>query len=74
VETHKRPRKGYLRSLGRAYLAIPVIEKLGKAYRLVQVLSFATLIIGTINYTIPTGHTTPNFIYALYWWVFDIPQ
>lgn len=32
-----------------------------------KVLSFATIIIGTINYTIPTGHTSPEFIYILFW-------
>lgn len=32
-----------------------------------QVLSFATIIIGTINYGVPSGHVTPNFIYALFW-------
>ncbi|KAJ8519350.1 hypothetical protein ONZ45_g3704 [Pleurotus djamor] len=31
------------------------------------VLSFATIIIGTINYTVPTGHSSPDFIYVLYW-------
>lgn len=31
------------------------------------VLSFATIIIGTINYAVPTGHVHPNFIYALFW-------
>ncbi|KAI0316182.1 voltage-dependent anion channel-domain-containing protein [Amylostereum chailletii] len=30
-------------------------------------LSFATLIIGTINYAIPSGHVSPGFIYALFW-------
>ncbi|GJE96716.1 voltage-dependent anion channel-domain-containing protein [Phanerochaete sordida] len=32
-----------------------------------MVLSFATIIIGTINYGIPEGHVTPNFIYGLFW-------
>jgi len=31
------------------------------------VLSFATIIIGTINYAVPTGHVSPNLIYALFW-------
>ncbi|KAK7677832.1 hypothetical protein QCA50_019144 [Cerrena zonata] len=31
------------------------------------VLSFATIIIGTINYAVPTGHVHPNFVYALFW-------
>ncbi|KAI0697770.1 voltage-dependent anion channel [Cytidiella melzeri] len=31
------------------------------------VLSFATIIIGTINYAVPSGHVHPEFIYALFW-------
>ncbi|KAL0960557.1 hypothetical protein HGRIS_005593 [Hohenbuehelia grisea] len=31
------------------------------------VLSFATIIIGTINYTVPSGHGDPEFIYILFW-------
>ncbi|CAL1707974.1 unnamed protein product [Somion occarium] len=31
------------------------------------VLSFATIIIGTINYVLPTGHVSPTFIYCLFW-------
>lgn len=31
------------------------------------VLSFATIIIGTIKYAVPTGHVHPNFIYVLFW-------
>ncbi|KAL1705766.1 voltage-dependent anion channel-domain-containing protein [Schizophyllum commune] len=31
------------------------------------VLSFATIIIGTINYAVPSGHVHPGFIYALFW-------
>ncbi|KAH8093113.1 voltage-dependent anion channel-domain-containing protein [Cristinia sonorae] len=31
------------------------------------VLSFATIIIGTINYAVPTGHVSIDFIYALFW-------
>ncbi|KAF5388724.1 hypothetical protein D9757_004805 [Collybiopsis confluens] len=31
------------------------------------VLSFATIIIGTINYAVPPGHVSPEFIYALFW-------
>ncbi|ETW79319.1 C4-dicarboxylate transporter [Heterobasidion irregulare TC 32-1] len=31
------------------------------------VLSFATIIIGTINYAVPTGHVDPGFIYSLFW-------
>ncbi|KAI0798201.1 voltage-dependent anion channel [Abortiporus biennis] len=49
-----------------------------QAWRLIQdpvkgifvpliVLSFATIIIGTINYAVPTGHITPGFIYAMFW-------
>ncbi|KAK0201519.1 voltage-dependent anion channel-domain-containing protein [Desarmillaria ectypa] len=49
-----------------------------QAWRLVQdpvkgvfvpliVLSFATIIIGTINYAIPSGHVNSEFIYALFW-------
>ena len=34
-----------------------------------QVLSFATIIIGTINYAVPSGHVHPGFIYALFWYV-----
>ncbi|KAF9002819.1 S-adenosyl-L-methionine-dependent methyltransferase [Hymenopellis radicata] len=30
---------------------------------------FDTFIIGTINYTIPSGHTSPEFIYVLFWGV-----
>ncbi len=33
------------------------------------VLSFATIIIGTIKYAVPTGHVHPDFIYALFWYV-----
>ncbi|THH06529.1 hypothetical protein EW146_g9586 [Bondarzewia mesenterica] len=49
-----------------------------QAWRLVQdpvkgifvpliVLSFATIIIGTINYAVPSGQIEPGFIYALFW-------
>jgi tellurite resistance protein TehA-like permease len=31
------------------------------------VLSFATIIIGTINYAFPTGHVSPGLIYGLFW-------
>ncbi|KAJ3790213.1 voltage-dependent anion channel [Lentinula aff. detonsa] len=31
------------------------------------VLSFATIIIGTINYAVPPGHVSPGFIYVLFW-------
>ncbi|KAF9522586.1 voltage-dependent anion channel-domain-containing protein [Crepidotus variabilis] len=31
------------------------------------VLSFATIIIGTINYAVPSGHVTPELIYVLFW-------
>ncbi|TFK40496.1 voltage-dependent anion channel [Crucibulum laeve] len=31
------------------------------------VLSFATIIIGTINYAVPSGHVHPGFIYSLFW-------
>ena len=31
------------------------------------VLSFATIIIGTIKYAVPSGHVGPGFIYALFW-------
>lgn len=31
------------------------------------VLSFATIIIGTKNYAVPTGHVHPGFIYDLFW-------
>jgi len=31
------------------------------------VLSFATIIIGTINYAVPSGHVNPGFIYAIFW-------
>ncbi|KII91028.1 hypothetical protein PLICRDRAFT_107381 [Plicaturopsis crispa FD-325 SS-3] len=31
------------------------------------VLSFATIIIGTINYAVPSGHVHPGFVYALFW-------
>jgi len=33
-----------------------------------QVLSFATIIIGTINYAVPSGHVSPGFIYGLFWY------
>jgi tellurite resistance protein TehA-like permease len=33
------------------------------------VLSFATIIIGTINYAVPSGHVHPGFIYELFWYV-----
>ncbi|KAI0700919.1 voltage-dependent anion channel-domain-containing protein [Cytidiella melzeri] len=32
-----------------------------------MVLSFATVIIGVINYAVPAGHVGPNFIYVLFW-------
>ena len=32
------------------------------------VLSFATIIIGTIKYAVPTGHVHPGFIYSLFWY------
>ncbi|KAK0244551.1 voltage-dependent anion channel-domain-containing protein [Armillaria nabsnona] len=49
-----------------------------QAWRLVQdpvkgvfvpliVLSFATIIIGTINYAVPSGFVHPGFVYALFW-------
>ncbi|KAK7025554.1 hypothetical protein VNI00_015907 [Paramarasmius palmivorus] len=31
------------------------------------VLSFATIIIGTINYAVPTGHVSVSLIYGLFW-------
>ncbi|THG96018.1 hypothetical protein EW026_g5735 [Hermanssonia centrifuga] len=31
------------------------------------VLSFATIIIGTINYAVPSGHVHPDFIYVIFW-------
>ncbi|KAF9013541.1 voltage-dependent anion channel-domain-containing protein [Cyathus striatus] len=31
------------------------------------VLSFATIVIGTAQFAVPTGPLTPNFIYALFW-------
>ncbi|KAL0577115.1 hypothetical protein V5O48_004868 [Marasmius crinis-equi] len=31
------------------------------------VLSFATIIIGTINYAVPTKHVSPDLIYGLFW-------
>ncbi|KAF8895246.1 voltage-dependent anion channel [Infundibulicybe gibba] len=31
------------------------------------VLSFATIIIGTINYAVPSGHVSPGFIYCMFW-------
>ncbi|CDO75158.1 hypothetical protein BN946_scf184590.g15 [Trametes cinnabarina] len=31
------------------------------------VLSFATIIIGTVKYAVPSGHVHPGFIYALFW-------
>ena len=33
------------------------------------VLSFATIIIGTINYAVPPGHDSVGVIYALFWYV-----
>ncbi|KAF8657318.1 hypothetical protein AX16_002240 [Volvariella volvacea WC 439] len=32
-----------------------------------MVLSFATLIIGTIHYAFPSGHVGPNTVYGLFW-------
>ncbi|KXN82849.1 Malic acid transport protein [Leucoagaricus sp. SymC.cos] len=32
-----------------------------------QVLSFATILIGTINYAVPSHHVGPSFIYVLFW-------
>lgn len=34
------------------------------------VLSFATIIIGTINYAVPSGHVHPTFVYHLFWCAF----
>ncbi|THU82392.1 hypothetical protein K435DRAFT_823225 [Dendrothele bispora CBS 962.96] len=59
-------------------LAIQAIVYPRHAWRLMQdpvkgifvplvVLSFATIIIGTINYAFPTGHVSANFLYALFW-------
>jgi len=59
-------------------LAIQAIVYPQQSLRLIQdpvkgifvpliVLSFATIIIGTINYAVPTGHVHPEFIYALFW-------
>ncbi|KIK52699.1 hypothetical protein GYMLUDRAFT_233276 [Collybiopsis luxurians FD-317 M1] len=31
------------------------------------VLSFATILIGTINYAVPPGHIMPEYIYGLFW-------
>ncbi|KAH9480669.1 Malic acid transport protein [Psilocybe cubensis] len=31
------------------------------------VLSFATIVIGTVNYAVPLGHVSLNFTYALFW-------
>jgi hypothetical protein len=31
------------------------------------VLSFATIIIGTINYAVPPGHISVDAIYVLFW-------
>ncbi|KAJ3848962.1 voltage-dependent anion channel [Lentinula lateritia] len=31
------------------------------------VLSFATIVIGTINYAVPPGYVSPGFIYVLFW-------
>ncbi|TCD62836.1 hypothetical protein EIP91_006349 [Steccherinum ochraceum] len=31
------------------------------------VLSFATIIIGTINYAVPSGHVSIDFVYGLFW-------
>ncbi|KAI0328810.1 hypothetical protein GY45DRAFT_1254191 [Cubamyces sp. BRFM 1775] len=59
-------------------LAIQMIVYPTQALRLVKdpvkgifvplvVLSFATIIIGTIKYAVPSGHVGPGFIYALFW-------
>ncbi|KAK7450589.1 hypothetical protein VKT23_012898 [Stygiomarasmius scandens] len=59
-------------------LTIQAIVYPRQAWRLMQdpvkgifvplvVLSFATIIIGTINYAFPTGHVSTNFLYALFW-------
>ncbi|KAF5372070.1 hypothetical protein D9758_004989 [Tetrapyrgos nigripes] len=59
-------------------LAIQAIVYPKQAWRLMQdpvkgifvplvVLSFATIIIGTINYAFPTGHVSASLIYALFW-------
>lgn len=42
--------------------------KVTSALTFVQVLSFATIIIGTINYGVPTGHVHAHFIYHLFWY------
>lgn len=31
------------------------------------VLSFATIIIGTVKYAVPSGHVHPFFVYDLFW-------
>ena len=31
------------------------------------VLSFATILIGTVKYAVPGGHVSPGFVYALFW-------
>ncbi|KAH9900728.1 voltage-dependent anion channel-domain-containing protein [Cubamyces lactineus] len=59
-------------------LAIQMIVYPTQALRLVKdpvkgifvplvVLSFATIIIGTIKYAVPSGHVGPGFVYALFW-------
>ncbi|KAH9856069.1 voltage-dependent anion channel-domain-containing protein [Lenzites betulinus] len=59
-------------------LAIQLLVYPSQALRLVKdpvkgifvplvVLSFATIIIGTVKYAVPTGHVHPGFIYALFW-------
>ena len=39
-----------------------------------QVLSFATIIIGTINYAVPSGHVSPGFIYGLFWYAMILAE
>ncbi|THH28722.1 hypothetical protein EUX98_g5462 [Antrodiella citrinella] len=65
-------------SLNCSTLLIQAIVYPRQAWRLIKdpvkgifvplvVLSFATIIIGTINYAVPPGYVSVNFIYGLFW-------
>lgn len=64
-----RSRERHLRSLDRESSRLSIGSTFETDLLCFKVLSFATIIIGTINYAVPTGHVHPNFIYALFWFV-----
>ena len=61
----KDPVKGIFVPLIVSLLSPPFLLLTNRSFA--QVLSFATIIIGTINYGVPSGHVSPNFIYGLFW-------